>query len=71
MVHLATRVDVDPDRWLGKECRTPGRSAEDKYINEMLDNYRNVIKNKYNELFFPRRSDYGHAPEEHPYLPQR
>ena len=52
MVHLATRIDVDPDRWLGKECRTPGRSAEDKYINEMLDNYRNVIKNKYNELFF-------------------
>lgn len=52
MVHLTTRVDVDPDRWLGKECRTPGRSAEDKYINEMLDNYRNVIKNKYNELFF-------------------
>lgn len=52
MVHLATRIDVDPDRWLGKECRTPGRSAEDKYINEMLGNYRNVIKNKYNELFF-------------------
>ena len=52
MVHLATRIDVDPDRWLGKECRTPGKSAEDKYINEMLDNYRNVIKNKYNELFF-------------------
>lgn len=52
MVHLATRIDVDPDRWLGKECRTPGRSVEDKYINEMLDNYRNVIKNKYNELFF-------------------
>ena len=52
MVHLATHIDVDPDRWLGKECRTPGRSAEDKYINEMLDNYRNVIKNKYNELFF-------------------
>lgn len=52
MVHLATRIDVDPDRWLGKECRTPGRSAEDKYINEMLDNYRNAIKNKYNELFF-------------------
>lgn len=52
MVHLATRIDVDPDRWLGKECRTPGRSAEDKYINEVLDNYRNVIKNKYNELFF-------------------
>ncbi len=52
MVHLVTRIDVDPDRLLGKECRTPGRSAEDKYINEMLDNYRNVIKNKYNELFF-------------------
>lgn len=52
MAHLATRIDVDPDRWLGKECRTPGRSAEDKYINEMLDNYRNVIKNKYNDLFF-------------------
>ncbi len=52
MVHLATRLDVDPDRWLGKECRTPGKSAEDKYINETLDNYRNVIRNKYNELFF-------------------
>lgn len=52
MVHLATRLDVDPDRWLGKECRTLGKSAEDKYINEALDNYRNVIRNKYNELFF-------------------
>ena len=52
MVHLATRLDVDPDRWLGKECRTLGKSAEDKYINETLDNYRNVIRNKYNELFF-------------------
>lgn len=52
MVHLATRLDVDPDRWLGKECRTLGKSAEDKYINETLENYRNVIRNKYNELFF-------------------
>lgn len=52
MVHLATRLDVDPDRWLRKECRTLGKSAEDKYINETLDNYRNVIRNKYNELFF-------------------
>lgn len=52
MVHLATRLDVAPDRWLGKECRTLGKNAEDKYINETLDNYRNVIRNKYNELFF-------------------
>lgn len=52
MTHLATRVDVDPERWSGKECRCPGKSAEDKYVNEMLDNYQNVIKNKYNELFF-------------------
>lgn len=52
MVHLATRLDVEPERWSGKDCRCPGKSAEDKYINEMLDNFRNVIKNKYNELFF-------------------
>ena len=52
MFHLATRIDVDPERWNGKECNTPGKTAEDKYVNEMLDNFRNVIKNKYNELFF-------------------
>jgi len=52
MIHLTTRLYGDPDRWSGKECRMTGKSAEDKYINEMLDNYRNVIKNTYNELFF-------------------
>ncbi|GAB0481636.1 site-specific integrase [Alistipes indistinctus] len=51
-VSLATRLYVDPARWLGKECRTPGKSAEDKYLNEMLENYRTVIRNKYNELLF-------------------
>jgi site-specific recombinase XerD len=50
--HFATRLYVDPSRWLGKECRASGKSAEDKYINEMLGNFRNVIKNTYNDLFF-------------------
>lgn len=52
MVHLSTRLEVEPDRWLGKECRTLGKTADDKYVNEKLDNYRNAIMNKYNELFF-------------------
>lgn len=51
-VSMATRLDVDPARWLGKDGRTPGRSAEDKYLNEMLDNYQALIRGKYNELFF-------------------
>ena len=71
MVHLATRLDVDPDRWLGKECRTLGKSAEDKYINETLDNYRNVIRNKYNELFFRGEAITAMRLKKHPYLAQR
>lgn len=51
-VSFATRLDVNPDRWLGKECRTPGKTADDKYINEMLENYRTLIRNKFNELLF-------------------
>ncbi len=49
---LATRLDVIPDRWIGKESRTLGKNGEDKYIDQMLDNHRNAIINKYNELFF-------------------
>ena len=52
MIHLATRMDVEPDRWIGKECRTLGKTAEDKYVNEMLEKYRTIIRNKYDDLFF-------------------
>lgn len=51
-VHLATRLYVYPAKWSGKECQASGKSAEEKHINETLDNLRNVIKNTYNELFF-------------------
>ena len=51
-VSLATRLDVDPARWSGKECRAMGKSSEDKYINEMLEKFRTVIRNRYDELFF-------------------
>jgi site-specific recombinase XerD len=52
MFHMATRLEVVPERWLGKEGRTLGKTGEDKYLDQMLDNYRNAISNKYNELFF-------------------
>ncbi len=52
MFHMATRLDVEPERWNGKEGRTLGKSGEDKYIDQMLDNYRAAIMNTYNELFF-------------------
>jgi hypothetical protein len=52
MFHMATRLEVIPERWLGKEGRTLGKTGEDKYLYQMLDNYRNAISNKYNELFF-------------------
>ncbi len=52
MFHMATRLEVEPERWNGKEGRTLGKSGGDKYIDQMLDNHRNAIINKYNELFF-------------------
>jgi integrase len=52
MVHLSTRLGVEPNRWLSKEGRTTGKNGEDKYINTTLDNFRTLIHGKYNELFF-------------------
>lgn len=51
MVHISTRIDVEPDHWLGKECRTTGATREDKQINATLDEYRGMIRNRYNQLF--------------------
>ncbi len=52
MVHLSTRTNVEPDRWLSKEGRTLGATKEDKAINSTLDNFRTLIHGKYNEFFF-------------------
>ena len=52
MIHLSTRTNVEPSRWLSKEGRTPGASKEDRAINETLDNFRTLIHGKYNEFFF-------------------
>jgi site-specific recombinase XerD len=52
MVHLSTRLGVEPNRWLSKEGRTAGKNGEDKFINSTLDNFRTLIHSKYNELFF-------------------
>ncbi|MDR2890001.1 MAG: hypothetical protein LBV18_00050 [Alistipes sp.] len=43
MVHLSTRLYVEPSRWLGKEGRTIGATKEDKLINETIDNFRTLI----------------------------
>ncbi len=52
MVHLSTRTNIEPDRWLSKEGRTLGSTKEDKAINSTLDNFRTLIHGKYNEFFF-------------------
>ena len=50
MAHFHTSVDVDPDRWLPKEGRTTGVTRDDKEANELLEDYRVVIRQKFNEL---------------------
>ncbi len=50
MAHLTTSVDVNPDHWLPKEGRTTGVSRDDKEANSTLEDYRVVIRQKFNEL---------------------
>ncbi len=50
MAHFTTSVDVDPDHWLPKEGRTTGVTRDDKEANELLEDYRVVIRQKFNEL---------------------
>jgi hypothetical protein len=50
MAHFHTSVDVDPDRWLPKEGRTVGGTRLEKDANAILDDYRILIRQKYNDL---------------------
>jgi integrase len=50
MAHFTTSVDVDPDRWLPKEGRTVGGTRLEKDANEILNDYRILIRQKYNDL---------------------
>ncbi len=50
MVHFATRMYIHPDRWLPKDCRTAGKTKEEKQINEMLEELRVLIRRKYDEM---------------------
>ncbi len=50
MAHFHTSVDVDPDRWLPKEGRTIGGTKPEKESNATLDDYRILIRQKYNDL---------------------
>jgi site-specific recombinase XerD len=50
MAHFHTSVDVAPDSWLPKEGRTAGANREEKEANSTLDDYRVLIRQKYNEL---------------------
>lgn len=50
MAHITTSVDVDVERWLPKEGRTIGGTRVEKDANSTLDDYRALIKQKYNEL---------------------
>ncbi len=50
MAHFTTSVDVDPDTWLPKDGRTVGITKTDKEANSSLEDYRVLIRQKYNDL---------------------
>ncbi len=50
MSHFTTKFHIAPDRWLTKEGRTLGLTAGEKQINAMLDDFRALIKSRYNDL---------------------
>ena len=51
MVHFATRLYIQPDRWQPKDYRTVGKTKEEKQINDALDELRVLIRRKYDEMF--------------------
>ncbi len=44
---LSTRLDINPTRWLPKEHRTAGGTAEEKEINGLLDKLKFAIIHRY------------------------
>lgn len=50
MVHFATRLSIQPDRWLPKDYRTVGKTKEERQINDALDELRVLVRRKYDEM---------------------
>ena len=50
MSHFSTKFHIAPDRWSAKECRTLGMTKEEKEINSVLDDFRALIRQRYNEM---------------------
>ncbi|MDL2319793.1 site-specific integrase [Alistipes sp. OttesenSCG-928-B03] len=49
---FSTKLNVLPERWIGNSGFTIGKTREDKEINTTLDDYRALIKQRYNEIVF-------------------
>jgi len=50
MTHFSTKFHILPDRWNGIEGRAIGGLREEQEINAMLDDYRALVKARYNEI---------------------
>ncbi len=49
-VHLSTKIEILPERWLAKEYRTIGTTKEEKIINQNLEDFKVILKQRYMEL---------------------
>ncbi len=47
MAHFSTRMEIKPERWLGREHRAIGSTKDDKRINALLDELKAAIIRKY------------------------
>ena len=50
LVHFSTKFRILPDRWDSAEGRTAHLTKEEKNIDAMLDDYRLLVKSRYNDL---------------------
>ena len=50
MAHFTTKFHILPDRWMTREGRTVGLTHEEKQINSLLDDFRVLIRMRYNEI---------------------
>lgn len=48
--HFATRLFIEPNRWLPKEYRTVGKTKEEKQINDALDELRVLIRRRFDQM---------------------
>ena len=49
---FSTKLSVLPNRWVGSQGLTVGRSQEDKETDAALNQYRALITTRYNEMVF-------------------